>query len=276
MSTTFRFSPGGRERLRLLDRALHETYCAPESSLGNKADPLGEAVYIVLSFQTDLARFKETWANLQSTFPTWEALKAAPVQDVANALRAGGLQEQKAVIIQKLLRSVEEAFGELSLDSLRELSDDEAEKALLRLPGLSWKGARCVLLYSFDRSVFPVDVNTFRVLQRVSVIPRSAIYRRRSLHDGLQSAVEPARRRHFHVNLVVHGQTVCLPQRPFCHACPAAAWCPRRDVPPPAAGHVSRERSRLDGATTRLSLKRQRPAPDRRAPDVRSSRGCTA
>jgi endonuclease-3 len=214
-----------------LDPLLHDAYGAPELLLGNQVDPLDEAVYIILSFQTDLSRFKETWQTLRSAFPCWRDVEDASVEEVAAALRLGGLHRQKARAIKWLLRAVHRQFGKLSLDALREMADGEAERVLTRLPGLSWKAARCVLLYSLDRKVFPIDGNTFRVLRRTGVIPLSAVYRRLSLHDAVQNAVDPSLRRRYHVNLVVHGQKVCLNQRPLCGACPAATLCPRRGLP---------------------------------------------
>ncbi len=37
------------------------------------------------------------------------------------------------------------------------MEDQEAGRFLMRLLGLSWKGARSVLLYSLDRAAFPID-----------------------------------------------------------------------------------------------------------------------
>jgi endonuclease III len=106
------------------------------------------------------------------------------------------------------------------------------------LPGLSWKGARCVLLYSLGRHVLPVDSNTFRILQRTGVLSRQAVYRRRTVHDAIQAAVPAHRRRTLHVNLVVHGQRTCLPRAPQCPRCPLNADCPRIGLPASARGHV--------------------------------------
>jgi len=230
MTPRFRFAPHGRKRLHDLDRLLHEAYGAPESVLGNQVDPLDEAIYIILSFQTDLPRFKETWQKLRSAFPSWRDVEQASVHKVAAALRSGGLHRQKARAIKRLLRAVRRRFGRLSLDSLREMADAEAEQVLTHLPGISWKGARCILMYSLDRKVFPIDGNTFRVLRRIGVIPVSSVYRRLSLHDAVQDAIAPEQRRRYHVNLVVHWQEVCLPQRPRCRGCPAATVCPRRGL----------------------------------------------
>lgn len=231
MNVAFRLPPRAKQRLRELDRVLDRAYGAPESLLGNQSDPLDEALYIILSFQTDLARFKETWSELRSAFPRWEDLVAAPLSAVENVLRAGGLHRQKARIIKRLLRAARGQMGELSLEALRGMPDSNAERLLTRLPGLSWKGARCVLLYSLHRQVLPVDGNTFRILKRAGVLAQSAVYRRRSLHDGIQEAVDPARRRCFHINLVIHGQRVCLPRAPNCPGCQARAVCAMRGVP---------------------------------------------
>jgi hypothetical protein len=77
-----------------------------------------------------------------------------------------------------------------------------------------------------------VDGNTFRILRRTGAIPDSSVYRRKSLHDALQAAVPADRRRPFHVNLVVHGQRVCLPGTPRCGSCPALHACQRRGLGP--------------------------------------------
>ncbi len=232
MTSGFRLAPGGRERLLLLDDLLDAEYGAPEASLGNQENALDEALYIILSFQTDLLRLRETWRSLRSAFPRWEDAARASLDEIARALRAGGLQRQKARSIKRLLEAVLEGFGELSLDTLREMGDVDAERLLTRLPGLSWKGARCVLLYSLRREVFPVDGNSFRIFRRTGVLPRSAVYRRRSLHDALQAAVPAVRRRPYHINLVVHGQRACLSATPRCGSCPARGACERRGLSP--------------------------------------------
>ena len=175
-------------RLRNLDRILDRAYGARVADLDNKHDPLDEAVYIILSFQTDIARTRRVWRELGSVFRTWEDLDKSPVPSLARVLRGGGLHEQKARTIKRLLRAIKERAGHLCLDLLREMDDWEAKRFLRRLPGLSWKGARCVLLYSLDRAVFPVDGNTFRILQRVGVLLPNSVYRRRRLHDALQFA----------------------------------------------------------------------------------------
>ena len=219
------------KRLAKIDTILDAEYGTPEAELGNQEDPLDEAIYIILSFQTNLSRFKATWQALRKAYPTWAALEHAPSREVAHILHDGGLSQQKARTIKRLLFQVRQMAGELSLDSLHAMNDVDAELVLTRLPGLSRKAARCVLLYSLGRSTFPVDGNTFRVLKRTGVLRKSAIYRRRRVHDDLQASVPEHRRRALHVNLVVHGQRICLPRSPRCKQCPLLSSCPRVGLP---------------------------------------------
>lgn len=224
------------ERLAAIDRMLEAAYGTPESELGNKNDPLDEAIYIILSFQTDLPRFTSTWSRLRAAYPSWDALDHATARDVARVLRDGGLHRQKAQAIKRLLVAVRGFAGDLSLDQLRGMNDADAERLLMSLPGLSWKATRCILLYSLSREVFPVDGNTFRILKRSGVLSNRAVYRRRTLHDSLQAAVPAARRRPLHINLVVHGQRTCLPRSPRCLRCPLVHVCRRVGLP-----HLARE-----------------------------------
>jgi endonuclease III len=225
-------------RLALVDAALEAAYGTPEGELGNKADPLDEAIYIILSFQTDLARFTSIWSKLRAAYPSWDALARAAARDVARILHDGGLHRQKTRAIRRLLAAVRRVAGKHSLDLLRTMSDEAAERLLTRLPGLSWKGARCVLLYSLRREVLPIDSNTFRILKRIGVLSQRAVYRRRTLHDAIQAAVPPHRRLALHVNLVVHGQHTCLARAPKCIDCPLSTDCPRIGLPSDSLRHV--------------------------------------
>ena len=226
----YRLRTGAQQVLRDLDSLLDYEYGAPEADLGNKEDPLAEAIYIILSFQTDIARFKQVWRDLKIQYPTWSDVAEAPEDALADTLRVGGLHKQKSSTIKNLLEIVKRDSGSYSLEFLRKFDDEAAEEYLLKLPGLSWKGARCVLLYGLKRKSFPIDVNTFRILKRVGVIGPKAVYRRKGLHDKLQRVVKPDRRKSFHINLVIHGQRICVAGRPKCNMCVAREICKMQSV----------------------------------------------
>lgn len=218
---------GGSARLARIDKELELAYGTPESELGSQSGPLDECVCIILSFQTDVARLKASWESLRKTFPSWYEVRRARVRSIAASIRSSRLQTQKAERIKALLSKVEELTSSPSQDSLRVLNDADAESFLLKLPGLSWKGAWCVLLYSLGHERFPVDGNAFRILRRTGVLSAKSVYRRRELHNTLELSVPAARRRALHVNLVIHGQRICLSVTPTCQARSLRRFCPR-------------------------------------------------
>jgi endonuclease III len=213
----------GRKRVRRLAALLAKTYGTPD--LGNLIDPLDEAVYILLTLQTPISRAREVWLALRARFTTWDQVLSAPQEALADVLRPSGFHCQRAKILHDLLRAVRATFGELSLARCGAMITEEAERQLRGLPGLDRKTARCILLYSFDRAVFPVDSNTYRFSQRYGILRSDTRFRRASVHDALQALVPPAERRALHVNLVVHGQRTCLPRAPLCSTCAVRRSC---------------------------------------------------
>jgi endonuclease III len=193
--------------------------------LGNLPDPLDEAAYIILTFQTDIPRARLVWKALKARFPTWQDVLAAPEAELAEVLRPSGLHVARARFIRAMLRDVQRLFGRLSLEACGQMQTQKAEKVLRKLPGLDWKGARCILLYSFRRAVLPVDSNTYRFAVRFGILRHGTPYRRASVHNALQALVPPALRHDLHVNLVVHGQLTCVPRVPRCLDCPLRRSC---------------------------------------------------
>jgi N-glycosylase/DNA lyase len=94
------------------------------------------------------------------TYPTPSRLAALTEPD----LRACALG-YRARNLLKTARMI--SSGELDLESLRTLSDDEARGQLCRLAGVGEKVANCVLLFAFERlRAFPIDVWIERVLHQ--------------------------------------------------------------------------------------------------------------
>ena len=56
-------------------------------------------------------------------------------------------------------QKLEKDWRKPSLAALKHMSNNQAEEYLTSLPGVGIKTARCVLLYSLNREVFPADVN---------------------------------------------------------------------------------------------------------------------
>ncbi|HEX2195830.1 MAG TPA: endonuclease III [Actinomycetota bacterium] len=171
----------------------------------------------MLSQHTSDVNTARAFASLKARFPRWEDAARAPVRRVADAIRLGGLADQKAPRIKAILREIERREGEMSLARLETLSDDEVEAYLCSLPGVGPKTAACVLVFSMGRAAFPVDTHVHRVTKRLGWIPASATADR--AHALLKQAVPPELRYEAHVQLIAHGRTICVARRPRCSEC---------------------------------------------------------
>ena len=73
------------------------------------------------------------------------------------------------------------------------------------------------MMCSLDRPAFPVDAHVGRVLERLGALRRVGIELAGRDHKVKQrllwDAVPPALRYPLHVNLLVHGRSVCLPRQ---------------------------------------------------------------
>lgn len=208
-------------RLRHVSEALSSQYNNPRHH--NKADPLDELMFIILSAKTSEPSYLRTYDALKKEFPNWFAISDTDPGTVAKAIASGGLSKKKEDQIRALLYALRKSDGGLSMETLRDAEDEKVEAYLTSLPGIGLKSARCVMMYSLGRMVFPVDTHCRRVLSRLGFIESRRLTDR--VQDEVQAIVPPDMRYNLHVNLVAHGRAVCLSRKPRCPACIARDEC---------------------------------------------------
>lgn len=197
------------------------------NSHGNKANPLSELLFIICSLQTNESLYRSTYAELRSAFPTFQQMAGAPEGAIAAVIARGGLAKQKAGVIRRILSQLVKAFGKPTLAPLRSMSDAECETFLLSLPGVGKKTARCVMMYSLGREVFPVDSNCWRICRRLGWFKATRPDKSCSGSDmdRVQASIDPAVRFSLHVGFVSHGRRICTPQSPKCGECCLQSIC---------------------------------------------------
>lgn len=193
----------------------------------NLKNPLDELLFIICSTKTGEASYRSTFRSLKETFPTHLHIAEAPAEYIARPIVSGGLSNQKAKAIREIYDALAENFGKPTLKPLHKMNDEEAEVFLLSLPGVGKKVARCVLMYSLGRQVFPVDTHCWRIARRLGWV-RST---QKDKHcaprdmDRLQSKIPPELRYSLHVNMISLGREICVPGIPRCGVCPISRWC---------------------------------------------------
>ncbi len=210
-----------------IHRRLAERYGEPPPR--QRLDPIAELVSTILSQNTSDQNRDRAFARLRERFPTWEAVRDAPPEQVEEAIRPAGLARLKTPRIQAALRRITAEQGRLSLDFLSHLPLEEARGWLTSLDGVGPKTAAIVLLFAFGRPAFPVDTHIHRVSRRLGLIPPESS--REAAHQQLEALLPPEIYATFHLNLIAHGRDTCHPRRPACSRCVLLDLCPSGQRP---------------------------------------------
>lgn len=223
MSQLRAFAP----HVRRVDQLLSRYY--GDRDHFNRRNPLEELLFILCSVQTNEPLYRETFKRLRQAFPTFAALASAPENKIAAAIEIGGLSNQKAHKIKRLMQEITDHFGAPTLAPLKRWNDEQREEFLTALTGVGKKTARCVMMYSLGSQSFPVDSNCWRICRRLGWVRATRPDKSCSPTDmdRLQQKLPPSLRYSLHVNMVSLGRELCTTHNPKCQVCPIWMYCRR-------------------------------------------------
>jgi endonuclease-3 len=209
---------------------LREVYGIP--LIAPHGHPIAELILTVLSQSTNDRNRDVAYLRLRTRLPAWEEVRDAPLGEVEEAIRPGGISKVKSARIQAILRAITEDPRdppyELSLDWLPRVPLPEARDYLTALPGVGRKTAACVLLFAFGLRDVPVDTHVARVAGRLALLREGAPFE--ELHDQMLALTPRGDELELHVNLLRHGRRTCHARRPACAECALARMCPSRHL----------------------------------------------
>jgi endonuclease III len=225
---------------------LASTYGRP--TWERRLDPTSELILTVLSQNSADVNAERAFESLRRAFPSvhpaeahkpgagwggaglsegpppdWLAVESAPVEELVEAIRPGGLAVQKAPRIQGALRRIREERGDHSLEFLGDMAALDARAWLTGIDGIGRKTASVLLLFCFGMPLMPVDRHVERVSHRIGLIPPKATAD--DAHELFLAMLEPDQMYEAHVNLIQHGRKICHARNPEHERCPIAARC---------------------------------------------------
>lgn len=196
-------------------------------------DPIAELILTVLSQSTNDRNRDVAYLRLRERFADWEQVRDAPLAEIEEAIRPGGISKVKSVRIQAILRAISDDRreaecdpGQLSLGWLERVPIAQARDYLVSLPGVGRKTAACVLLFAYGLHDVPVDTHVSRVGMRLHLLRPGAPFE--ELHDQMLALTPPGQGLELHVNLLRHGRRTCHARSPSCGKCALARMCPSR------------------------------------------------
>ncbi len=155
--------------------------------------------------------------------PDWSLVEHAPLPELVDVIRPGGLAPQKAPRIQATLQRIREERGAYDLEFLGGMPPLEARDWLTSIDGIGKKTASIVLAFCFGEPVMAVDRHVERVSKRIGMIPDKATADQ--AHDLYLELIEPDRMYAAHVLLIHHGRAICHAQSPAHDICPVRDRC---------------------------------------------------
>ena len=180
---------------------------------------------------------------IETYFGAFQAWMLSPRRgsvDVRRQIHVAGLGTKRAIQVVQTARRLVADFGTEMRCKLRTMSPDETYVYLVSLPGIGPKSALCVMMYSLDMDVFPVDANIHRIVERLGAIRKG--YTHRYAQKAIPRLVPAGESRNLHVGLVVHGRRTCLPRNPRCDTCMLRDVC-RTGKRKPGGAFTSRHNS---------------------------------
>lgn len=214
--------PVGADQFRQAERRLAAAY-GERTWQPREREVLDGLIGAILSQNTSDVNSNRAFRSLKARFPTWEQVRTADLQELADSIRSGGLATTKAARIQALLQAVHAERGETSLEYLRRWSTDAVRDFLSRFPGIGPKTISCLLLFTLGRPDFPVDTHVWRIARRLGWVPESCS--REAAYATLNALVPEEIKYSLHVLLIHHGRVCCRKQRPRCTTCCLADQC---------------------------------------------------
>lgn len=210
-----------QKKIILVNQILIDYFGLPERP-SKKSKPIDMLIATILSQNTNDKNSFQAYKNLKEKFPHWEEIAETSVTEIETTIKIAGLAKQKAKAIKNAITRILEKSPKASLDYLLVKSNDEIIDELTSFDGVGVKTASCVLLFSLDRNICPVDTHVHRTTNRIGIVKantpdKTFLKLNEKFPDGIAHS--------FHTNLIRLGREVCLAQNPKCKICPVKRIC---------------------------------------------------
>jgi endonuclease-3 len=257
-------------RVRAIRDRLRLVYGIPSAK--PHGHPIAELVLTVLSQSTNDRNRDVAYLAMRERFPgdTWVKVRDAPVDEIEEAIRPGGISKVKSARIKSILRAItdtaplDDSRAAHSGEAGRREPDDsgaarfaEAGGRAGRKPEGKREGRLC-LDWLGDLSVpeaqryltqlpgvgrktaacvllFALGMRDVPVDTHVSRVgTRLGLFRPAApfveLHDTMLEITPPGEELELHLNLLRHGRRTCYARRPDCRNCALMRMCPSAEL----------------------------------------------
>lgn len=185
-------------------------------------NPVDTLIATILSQNTNDRNSYRAYQNLKSKYKSWKEVAEVPRMQIEYSIKVAGLGKQKSSAIKKFLSSLKKRNDKFDMRYLQKMKDEEILSELTSINGIGVKTASCVLLFSLNRNVCPVDTHVHRTLNRIGLVDTKTPVKTFELISGkLPYGIA----HQFHTNLIKLGRNICKSAKPLCSVCPILKQC---------------------------------------------------
>lgn len=187
-----------------------------------RPNPLDMLIGTILSQNTNDKNSYKAYRNLKEKFSNWDEVAKLTPSRIEKIIRVAGLGKQKSKAIKNVLNGIKKKHSKISLTYLENLDDQEVIDELIKYDGVGVKTASCVLLFSMNRNICPVDTHVHRTLNRIGLVKTNSPDKTFSKIFG---KIPENIAHSFHTNLIRLGREICKSAKPICSICPLQKIC---------------------------------------------------
>ena len=188
----------------------------------NLPKPIDMLVATILSQNTNDQNSYKAYKNLINRFKDWDSVLKARRTSIEKEIKVAGLGYQKSSSIKNMLHELKKTKGRLDLKEIESLSEKDAIEYLTQFKGIGVKTASCVLLFSLNKNICPVDTHVHRTLNRIGIVSTKTPDK---TFLEINKEFPPNIAHSFHTNLIRLGREFCKPTKYICGKCPVEKLC---------------------------------------------------
>lgn len=215
------FMEPNTDHIQQLAALLEEEYGTPSRS--SAKSPLDTLISTILSQNTSDTNSRNAYKSLRDKYASWQDVYRADTEDIADAIRSGGLANQKSRRIHRVLQWLKEHHGSLDMDWICNEDPYQMLEQFTAIKGIGVKTISIVLCFNCRHDIFPVDTHVNRVAGRLGLVSEKSTPDR--TFKRLDPLIPEGKSLTLHLNMIRHGREVCKSRNPRCTECVLLERC---------------------------------------------------
>lgn len=210
-----------KNKIARINKLLVQFFGIPKKNKKNP-DPVDMLIGTILSQNTNDKNSYRAYQNLRQKYKTWDEVAKLTPSSIEKIIRVAGLGKQKSNAINNVLKGLKKKNGKIKLNFLDKQDDKSVIDELIKFDGVGVKTASCVLLFSMNGNVCPVDTHVHRILNRIGLVNTNTPDK---TFNEIFGQIPAGTAHSFHTNLIRLGREICKSTKPNCTICPLEKHC---------------------------------------------------